>query len=136
MIQIKGLEDFNNEMDRINGLKDDFIGQLTSEVKELNSLINNFIDMIEMTVIKEFIKIKINKIQKKEKKFINNIVHISEIDDDSVKCFIEKTKIEEPVRVFIERKINTDNFAFTPKKNHVTITVEKISKEIIGIDTM
>ncbi len=63
---------------------------------------DNFIKIIETTIIKEFIRIKFNKIQGLKDKFIKEIIQKSKIDDDSVKDFIEETKIKELVRIFIE----------------------------------
>ncbi len=54
------------------------------------------------SIIKEFIRIKFNKIQGLKDKFIKEIIQKSKIDDDSVKDFIEETKIKELVRIFIE----------------------------------
>jgi len=64
--------------------------------------VDNFIKIIETTIIKEFIRIKFNKIQGLKDKFIKEIIQKSKIDDDSVKDFIEETKIKELVRIFIE----------------------------------
>ena len=102
------------------------------ESNKLYVLMDNFIKIIETTIIKEFIRIKFNKIQGLKDKLIKKIIQKSKIDDDSLKDFIEETKIKEPVRVFIEQKINIEKSIIV--KREIINIVENINNKITDID--